>query len=348
MKLVSEILGLDKTEGDIGVEIEAEGKDLLMIDNVFWRCEDDGSLRGRFPDQRCEYIFKKPVKIDKAEALIRHLSVHLQESKLDFSHRTSVHVHVNVQRLEFQQLLAMMYTYYLLEEPFMTFCGKSRKGNNFCLRLEDAEGILEEIGNLFSEGEYGFQTIYPDKSRYAAMNIEAVKKYGSLEFRGMEGNLDVGRITTWCKALVSMREYAAKANTPQAVYERFKELGPKAFLQEVLGELHVNFSYPRLVKDMLKSFSISIDLPFKFVRFTQKPVVKGDDFKIGDIINYDQAVDCVERGGNVAYHDMDNSIYRVINVPIRPAKKAEKMPKKVDWANVVLDVPMPIFHDEDF
>lgn len=37
-------------EGDVGIEIECEGAGFRMIDTDTWTCEDDGSLRGKFPE----------------------------------------------------------------------------------------------------------------------------------------------------------------------------------------------------------------------------------------------------------------------------------------------------------
>lgn len=302
MKKVFELLDLRKTEGDVGIEIECEGEKLIEIYTDVWRSEDDGSLRGHFPDTRCEYILKKPIKVDEVGMALNMLKKDLDTAGavLDFSYRCSVHVHVNVQQMQYQQLLAMIYAYYLLEEPFMTYCGKARKGNNFCLRLADAEGILDTLTRLFSHPG-NLKNVQLDGNRYAAMNFESMYKYGSLEFRGMEGNLNVKRIETWCKALVKLREWAIKQDTPKAVYELYMRLGPIGFLEDVLDELVGEFQYARCIKDIQRSFSISIDLPFSFrlpAEVPEKPKKK-KRFEVGQIVDAANARQVLEIGGAI-------------------------------------------------
>jgi len=303
MKKVIELLVNRKTDGDVGIEIECEGKGMIEMDGAVWRSEDDGSLRGIYPQTRCEYILTKPLKINAVKAALTTLKddLNAEGAVLNFSYRCSVHVHVNVQQMQYQQLLAMIYAYYLLEEPFMTYCGKSRKGNNFCLRLADAEGVLDTLTRMFEHPDY-LHAMGQDHNRYAALNLEAIQKYGSLEFRGMEGNLDVKRIDTWCKALVKLREWSVKQDTPKAVYELYTRLGPIGFLEDVLGELAGDFQYARMIKDIQKSFSISIDLPFSFRLHKDEPKKERavDGYRIGDILTHQQAVELVGKGGEVA------------------------------------------------
>lgn len=320
MRKVIELLGNRKTDGDIGIEIECEGRNLIEMDGAVWRSEHDGSLRGHYPDTCCEYILTKPLKIGAVEAALNTLQDDLKAvgGVLEFSHRCSVHVHVNVQQMEYQQLLAMIYAYYLLEEPFMTYCGKARKGNNFCLRLSDAEGVLNTLTRMFESPEF-LQGMGHDMNRYAALNFEALQKYGSLEFRGMEGNLNVERITTWCKALVALREWSIKQDTPKAVYELYMRLGPIGFMEDVLGDLVDSFQYARVIKDIQRSFSISIDLPFSFKLRKEVQKKREGQWKLGDILTHAQAVRFVGNPGalvdNAGIGDDGRPVYKVTQIP---------------------------------
>jgi hypothetical protein len=317
MKKVIELLGCKSQRGDIGIEIECEGQNMIALDEAVWRSEDDGSLRGIYPTTRCEYILAKPLKIDAVPVALDELSKRLKEAGavLEFSHRCSVHVHVNVQQLEYQQLLAFMYTYYLLEEPFMTYCGKSRKGNNFCLRLQDAEGVLEVVNHMFELGEEGIHHIGQDRQRYAAMNFEALRKYGSVEFRGMEGNMNVRRISLWCEALVRMRQFAVRMDNPKTVYDLFTKTGPVDFVSEVLGDISAEFHYVRFVKDVQKSFSISLDLPFKFESFLKQPKDDGE-YRLGQMVTYEVAVQIAKKGYQLDYGP--DGMYKIVVLPKKP------------------------------
>ena len=266
MKKVFQLLNLDEqTPGSYGIEIEAEGKNMNEVTNKFWRTEDDGSLRGHYPESRAEFVLKKPIELDQVEDAIKALHKDLPDAEFDFSFRTSVHVHMNAQGLTYVQLLNVIYLYLLLEEPLTTYCGKERKGNRFCLRLSDAEGILEVVNMLFrGEGEH-LRHIPHDEIRYSAINLEALGKYGSLEFRAMRGNADKEVITTWVKALDALKQYAIAKESPMAIHQAFRDAGPSSFLKNVLGDVAGAFHYPRLIKDVQRSHSLSMDLPYMFV-----------------------------------------------------------------------------------
>jgi len=263
MNKLSDILALPKQKGDFGIEIEVEGRNLPEVDTPYWKTEPDGSLRNGK-----EYIFKRPYLLKTVPALLRALNKQFEqaEAKLEFSFRTSVHVHMNMQELSYHQVLNTIYTYLLLEAPLMEFCGESRKGNRFCLRMEDAEGLVGELQHLFSTGEYGLHKIGRDRVRYASINIEALKKYGSLEFRALAGTADVDRITTWCTALSNIRDFACTHNSPSDIFNLFADIEAEAFQQLVLKGVAPAFEYPGMVKDIQRSFSLAIDLPFAYAQ----------------------------------------------------------------------------------
>lgn len=265
MKKVFELLGMDRPiEGDFGIEIEAEGENMREVRNEFWKTEADGSLRGAYPESCAEFVLKKPIPHDKVGDAVQSLIDSQPGATFEFSFRTSVHIHVNVQPLQYEQLLNMMYTYLLLEEPLTTYCGRERKGNRFCLRLADAEGMMDTLGQLFNGTGKEIGYIEGDAIRYSAMNIAALPKYGSLEFRAMRGNMDKEVITTWCKALYAIREYAKGKNNPMEIYEEFRKDPPSVFLKNVLGDVAPAFLYPRVIRDVQRSFSLALDLPFQF------------------------------------------------------------------------------------
>jgi len=344
MKKVSELFKAKAVKGDVGVEIEVEGKGLSLVDDAVWRTESDGSLRGEFPKTCAEYIFQTPIVVSAVKAAIMSLKESLgPKAVFEFSYRTSVHVHVNVQKLEYQQLLAMMYTYLLLEEPLTTFAGKKRKGNNFCLRAIDAEGLIDMLNQLFEMGEQGPLMIRNDAVRYSAMNIEALKKYGSLEFRAMEGNIDEERIQTWCSALVMVREYGEALGTPEAVYDRFNALGVDAFMDDVLGHLSHLFKYAKVERDVLTSFSITLDLPFAFKRFLKALKARGEaKWVVGDLLGYDDAIKAQAEG--CVLKGQANGLYKVVGLPVAmKAPKFKKPEPKMDADGWIIhdDVDMP-------
>lgn len=278
MTKLYELLGQRPCKGDVGIEIECEGEGLQVVDGVFWRTENDGSLRGNYPDEACEWVLKRPIAIGKVDAAITELieAQSGRDTKINFSFRTSTHVHINVQQLEFNEVVNMVYAYLLCETVLMNYCGKSRIGNRFCLRLEDAEGLLEYVSKIVQGGEKKFLRNNPENQiRYASINMEALWKYGSLEFRGLEGTLDSERIETWVGAMASLREFAKKHKDIRSVHDFFVMTSPEQFFDEVIGEFSDAFKYEGFKDDLRRSFSLTIDLPYSYKEYVPEVKVDG-------------------------------------------------------------------------
>lgn len=272
---VYEIIRKRAVEGDVGIEIETEGRHLWHPErnNPFWRAEQDGSLRG----ENLEYVYKKPLPIEKVRDSMKNLNdgFKANDSRLDYSFRTSVHVHVNVGLMEYNALLAFMYTYLILERAITKYCGEERLGNRFCLRYEDAEGLSEAV-NLMMTGPDGLKNIPQDRFRYAAMNVDALKKYGSLEFRSMRGTNDENIVSNWAQALINIRDYAEALGNPKEVFEAFIHHGAVKFAEQALGNVFAVFNNEQLGADLQYSFSITLDFPMNWEE-AQTPKKKKDN-----------------------------------------------------------------------
>ena len=278
MKKLYEFLACKRYTGDFGIEIEVEGQNLPDIATPYWTSVPDGSLRNGK-----EYIFTKPASLELVPKLLHNLKDLFVKSNaiLQFSFRTSVHVHMNVQECTTDEVLNIIYTYLLLEAPLMNFCGESRKGNRFCLRMEDAEGLLLQLAHLFQRGDDGIRYLDRDVVRYSALNIEALVKFGSLEFRAMEGTLDIERLTTWCTVLHKIREFATKMKSPDEIYNLYAKQDTLTFMENIFQELSPKFTYENVVGDIQRSFSLSIDLPFSYLQEKKKILkeIKKKEFK---------------------------------------------------------------------
>lgn len=250
----------EPVQGDFGIEIETEGKNLPSVNTQGWRSEKDGSLRG----ESYEYVLDKPLPRDEIRKALDYLAKRTAKAELDFSFRTSVHVHMNVTDCEHEHILNIIYTYLLIEEPLLNYCGRTRKGNRFCLRLQDADGLVDTIRFLFQSNLKGFFNIRHDSIRYASINLEAITKYGSLEFRAMRGTMDVDVIDTWVEALSRIKAFAKQYKTPLEIATLYRTNSSREFCTLVLGDLFKEFDYLRIERDMARSFSLSLDLPYAY------------------------------------------------------------------------------------
>lgn len=240
MNTIREIIACKKTEGDLGLEIEVEGHNLPNLLGSVWKCEHDGSLRG----ESCEYVLKHPTDVDGIKDALDYLDKQYAAAgaRPTESFRAGVHVHVNCQELTFIELFNFITLYLIFENLFVRWCGHAREGNLFCLRSSDAEYVLDELSRSLKiasnhrDLSYFLQMVFSeDQIRYLSMNLGALGKYGSLEFRAMRSTPNLSLIYGWANVLYSLRETAKTYSNPQAIMHEFSFKGTQVFIDDVLG-----------------------------------------------------------------------------------------------------------------
>jgi len=232
MPLVRDVIGLRKTLGDIGVEIEVEGRN-LPGETWNWRRDADPSLRGY---ETAEYVLQKPVLQKDLNDVFEELKEAFKASRgtIDKGYRAGVHVHINVQELTTVELFNFITLFLMFEDSIVDFCAPFRRGNHFCLRSKDAGYLLELLWRACTEGE--IRLLNTEDIRYSAMNLHSVFKYGSVEFRTLESTDDFGLIKTWCDLLYTLKESAKKFTDPRDIMMQVSGAQKKDFVKRIFEE----------------------------------------------------------------------------------------------------------------
>lgn len=280
---------------DIGIEIETEvgPKDanpaMVFTDNYdkygktkFWSVKGDGSLRNG-----AEFFTNGPVYVNKLDDALLEFEKYSQGCKFrKDSIRTSVHYHLNVTPLTLNQIIAAIVGWWLVETPIVNTQGPTRVGNLFCLRVSDAEHLVQDLIRSIREdntpllgGSLG------DNVKYAALNINAVGRFGSLEFRFNRGTVDPSEITKWGRFLYSFVHKCASYNTPMAIVEHFEKLQAADFAYHMLPTwllrsfsgnwtqgIDSNYSYAYMIAQITKEMQADDDN----VRVIRIPSIKLD------------------------------------------------------------------------
>lgn len=220
-------------DGEFGIEIETETKKGYEAPQFyFWTTHADHSLR----DFGIEYVLKQPVKYK----LVNDALLEFQDKTKDLkfipdSISTSVHVHVNMLDEKKVTLGNFLTTYTLLENLLIRFSGPQRLSNLFCLPICDAEETYIHATNfakcLESKNPKGL-ILAENTAKYAALNLTALGKYGSLEVRSFRGETDVKLIQQWVDILNNILEYSRKSKNPKVIMEEFR-LKPEEFKDKV-------------------------------------------------------------------------------------------------------------------
>jgi hypothetical protein len=229
-----EVLGMNPVAGDVGIEVEAEGTDLPRVNAKVWNRVNDGSLRG----ECCEFVLRRPIPVHEVHGALMMLEDGYKAYDTDVyeTYRTSTHVHVNIQQLSPNELTTFILLYAMFEEVLVKYCGEHREGNFYCLRIKDAEGAIPTYINAVKTQMYRHY-LEGDSCKYAAMNFNAIARYGSLEFRSMRGTRDWNAIEVWVLLLISLRDAAKTYNKPADALRDISGLGVEGLARKVFGDL---------------------------------------------------------------------------------------------------------------
>lgn len=291
-KVVEDVFpGPQKYMGEVGIEIEMEGKGLPLKIPSYWDFHREPSLRG---EEAAEYVLKKPVKRASVRNFVAYLDKYLKKvgAKIDQNQRTSVHVHINTQGMVLREVYNYICLYILFEDLLGEYAGETRIGNLFCLRAKDAEYLITVLRKIFKKDLVAI--VGADDHRYAAVNICALPKYNSLEFRSLRGTTDPDIITNWVNLLLALKDAAMLYKFPSEIVQDFSRMGGEELLCRVFPRLlrrHLRldrdlheFLKPsmRLIQDL--AFTVDWKLPDRPVRKRlfgrQSKPIEADDPRI--------------------------------------------------------------------
>lgn len=239
-------VGVDGTEGEVGLELEFEGKNLPkgpVPDTGYanhpnecpdgWEFELDGSLRG---GENAEYVLSSPIPFSEVGLALDSLWAVFEKkgSIFDDSNRTSVHVHLNCQNFYLNRLTSFAGLYFCFEDLLTNWSGEYREGNMFCLRVRDASAIAARLRDFIKSD--GQTELSEQHLHYAGFNTSALFKYGSVEIRSLRGCSDKKVILDWVEMLQRLYEYSDILKDPRMVCQMFSGSGGgQNFLTLIFG-----------------------------------------------------------------------------------------------------------------
>lgn len=212
----------------IGIEVETENVKRFNQYSPYWRMIEDGSLRnsGR------EFI-TPPIRAWRVEHALVQLFNHELNSDIEFSERTSIHIHMNVRTLTVPQLETLIMTYLVFEKVLFNYVGNDRYSNIFCVPIVETdigENLLTLVTNKHPDIRW---------QKYTALNLLPIMQKGTIEFRHMNGTGDVERLVTWINIILCLKKFALQ-KSPEYIWKRINTLNTtseyRMFAEEVFQE----------------------------------------------------------------------------------------------------------------
>lgn len=220
--LIKDLLNKTHIEhtGEIGLELELEFKEpqIWDLNKKLWTFSEEHSIK----NNGYEIVTKYPVSMDSLTPIVEDVCSNINKrGPIQDCPRTSVHVHLNMLNSTVLQVLNCAVAYWLLETPLVRLCGEEREGHHFCLRLKDAEALVPTLCESL-DSKVPFLNL-GDRVRYAGLNLNALNKFGSIEFRTMRGTTNPVEIVSWVKALHHLCSVAKTFDSPASVFDYFLE-----------------------------------------------------------------------------------------------------------------------------
>jgi hypothetical protein len=254
----------------IGLELELSDASALSFavepgDYYWWVSESDGSIRGRSP---MELKFTRNPRGQhglsplEAETALKQLT---NLPRTEVNDTCGLHVHIDVCDLTRPQLDNVVGLYLVVERVLYQYCGVDRADNNFCVPLHKALG---SVAGAWAGGLSSFS----ESLRYGGLNLHAVRRFGTLEFRMHPGANDVAKIVDWINICAAIKEHGKNFEGPKTAYRRI--LGDvEAFMTDVFGSRASLLMYNTLQLDLERGLSDSKDMVlWKDVHYAQQKI----------------------------------------------------------------------------
>jgi len=202
----------------------------------FWTYHEEGSLK----DNGAEYVFSNPIFGSDAYNALEWLVSHAKDSKWKCTKRTGIHVHLDVRDLTVPQFAGMSLLYAALEPILYHWIGDGRASSHFCIPLYRADQALQGACRILSaahldavdEGSQSALEVSEHFQRYAGYNLQALHKFGSVEFRQLQTTHDLQRIVDWINIVMSLKAAAYKLPQSDGAVVRMLE---RMEIQELFG-----------------------------------------------------------------------------------------------------------------
>lgn len=181
----------------MGVELEYENAGTAanyMRDSLAWGTHEDGSLR----NGGIEFVLNKPRCGEELSGAVNEFFKNTRGSGLIANGRTSCHLHVNMSEPETtrDRLQGNIVVYNALEDLFWKQCHKQRRWSGYCMPLLEAQPVL--VANLMRpKNGYAWGRNFNAANRYSALNLAALARMGSLEYRHFQNPESEEQLNGW-------------------------------------------------------------------------------------------------------------------------------------------------------
>lgn len=230
----------------VGIEIEMEGysnkeyKNHHANGSPYWTEHQDQSLRNGI-----EMVLTQPMMGNTLrEAISYFFRTFTQYIP---GPRTSIHVHLNMRQDNetLEGLKNMVVLYYILEDAYFIIAGESRKWNGYCNPFEDNPPRILEAFVRETDVDHLYMSLMDsagtNSNRYYGMNLNALQRFGTIEFRHLPLVTEEGRLIEWVKLLMELKaaanRMADEGTSPARLFQSAADIDKLRTYMPMYGDL---------------------------------------------------------------------------------------------------------------
>ena len=217
--------------------IQLASNNLSAAPNSLWDLKSDGSLYNG-PSKFYGMELVSPIlNTDSKEdtKAIKKITKLLQGKGCEVNRSTGFHVHVDASTLDVNDIKRIFTRYTEFEgtiDKFMTY----NRRENTCGYSRSGKAILNDVQNAETVSALGRVT----NDRYYKINLVALSRHGTIEFRQHSGTINGETITRWVKFLTQFVEASKEVPVVAAPTQNRRGLTPS--MQKIMASFLINNS----------------------------------------------------------------------------------------------------------
>lgn len=259
-----------------GVELEVDnpnGNEGVVHPSSYspaWKQTHDGSLNNGY-----EYVLNAPLAGKQLTNAIYQLFDHGTKTTRTFTGSTHIHVNV-IDGMRMNQLKTLVLLCYYFEDMLYGVGDYSRKWCGFANPM--ASIPVSTMKDIFALNDLrSLRDALDNTGRYYGLNLRAMDKYGSVEFRYFPTATSAEELLSWVKLVQFFKKAALEVGTPKKLVEQLStEEGVAAFMSKYFSDYKDSWHYAgtfydiqkRVYKSMIITEAASKPLPV--VRYNKK------------------------------------------------------------------------------
>lgn len=207
----------------------------------YFHQHSDGSLR----NSGTEFVLREPLFGEELITAVKAMEEASRVFKFRSSYRTSMHVHLDMERASYPDQVLSLAVLYAIAEPFLyKFVGNSRDLCNYCIPWyrhdQHFTVFLQGVHNLQGKSNNAvighLQKL--KEYKYSGLNFFSLGDFGTVEFRQAPVGLSSIKVLEWINLIQSIKKFVQNGQgfTYSKVLSYAFSKDYRTFFNEVFGE----------------------------------------------------------------------------------------------------------------